>query len=104
MPLSVKPGCFFGEDGNMDQALLLGIKLRIARDIIGGTQAEWARKFGMTLPEYKKIEEAVNAPDGEKTLKMVQGGLKGIKPYDARTRISRDVVEMLLPRVQKEGE
>ena len=99
----VKPEPFFGEDGNMDHALLLGIKCRIVRDILDMTQADMARKFGMTLPEYKKIEEADHAPDGEKTLKMVRGGFKGIKPYDARTRISRDVVELLLPRQQKEG-
>lgn len=87
----------------MDQYLILGIKCRIVRDILDVTQAEMARKFGMSLPEYKKIEEANNAPDSEKTLKMVRGGFKGIKPYDARTRISREVVEMLLPRIQKEG-
>lgn len=103
MATPVKTGCFFGEDGSMDQYLILGIKCRIVRDILDVTQAEMARKFGMSLPEYKKIEEANNAPDSEKTLKMVRGGFKGIKPYDARTRISREVVEMLLPRIQKEG-
>lgn len=87
----------------MDHSLLLGIKLRIVRGVLGLAQADMARKVGMTLPEYKKIEEAVHAPDSEKTLKLVGGGLKGITPYDARTRISHDLVELLLPRPSKEG-
>jgi len=93
-----KPESFFGEDEQVNTYLLMGIKLRIAREVLGMTQPDMARKVGMSLPEYKKIEEAQHAPDSEKTLKMVRGGLKGFKPYDARTKIAAEVVELLLPR------
>lgn len=98
MPRSVKPGLLFGEDGNMQTYLLLGIKARIVRRVLDYTQAQMAQKVGMSLPEYKKLEEAQHAPDSEKTLKLVKGGLGGFSPYDARTRISAEMVETLLPR------
>jgi transcriptional regulator with XRE-family HTH domain len=94
----VKPEPFFGEDGNMQTYLLLGIKARIVRGVLKFTQAQMAQKVGMTLPEYKKLEEAQHAPDSEKTLKLVNSGLGGFTPYDARTRISSEVVDLLLPR------
>ena len=86
----------------MDYALILGIKLRITRAVLGLTQAQMAQKFGMSLAEYKKIEEAKNAPDSEKTLKLVGGGAKGLTAYDARTRVSREVVDLFLPRGERE--
>lgn len=97
MPGPVKPEPFFGEDGNMQTYLLLGIKARIFRGTLRKTQAQMAQKLGMTLPEYKKIEEAQHAPDSEKTWKLVEAGMY-FTPYDARTRISEEVVRLILPR------
>ena len=87
-----------------DQSLLLGIKLRIVREVLGFTQAQMAQKVGIKVEAYKKIEEAVHAPDCEKALTLNRGGLPGFTPYDARTRISRDVVDLLLPRRQAQEE
>jgi transcriptional regulator with XRE-family HTH domain len=87
----------------MQTYLLLGIKARIFRRTLRKTQAYMAQKTGMTLPEYKKIEEAQNAPDSEKTWKLVEAGMF-FTPYDARTRIPAEVVELLLPRAEKVDE
>jgi transcriptional regulator with XRE-family HTH domain len=81
----------------MQTYLLLGIKARIFRGTLRKTQAYMAQKVGMTLPEYKKIEEAQHAPDSEKTWKLVEAGMF-FTPYDARTRVSQEVVDLLLPR------
>lgn len=97
MFISVKPEPFFGEDDDMQTYLLLGIKVRIFRGTLKKTQAYMAQKVGMTLPEYKKVEEAQHAPDSEKTWKLVEAGMF-FTPYDARTRIGQDVVDLLLPR------
>lgn len=97
MPGPRKPEPFFGEAADMQTYLLLGIKARIFRGTLKKTQAFMAQKVGMTLPEYKKLEEAQHAPDSEKTWKLVEAGMF-FTPYDARTRISQDVVDLLLPR------
>lgn len=81
----------------MQTYLLLGIKARIFRGTLRKTQAQMAQKLGMTLPEYKKLEEAQHAPDSEKTWKLVEAGMY-FTPYDARTRISEEVVKLILPR------
>lgn len=87
----------------MNTYLLLGIKTRIFRAVAGKTQAYMAQKTGMTLKEYQKIEEAQNAPDSEKTWKLVEAGMF-FSPYDARTRVTADVVALLLPRGEKAPE
>lgn len=81
----------------MQTYLLLGIKARIFRGTLRKTQAQMAQRLGMTLNEYKKLEEAQHAPDSEKTWKLVEAGMY-FTPYDARTRISEEVVRLLLPR------
>jgi hypothetical protein len=96
-----KPEAFFGETPMVGEYLLLGIILRLLRRKTKQSQATMARKFGMKLEEYKKVEEAVHAPDCEKTLKIERGGLY-FTPYDARTRISREIVDLLLPRGEGE--
>jgi transcriptional regulator with XRE-family HTH domain len=97
-----QPEPFYREDRKMDSYLLIGIKARIVRGVLGKTQAEMAQKVGMTLPEYKKLEEAQHAPDSEKTLKLVRAGLGGFSPYDARTKIPGDLVRLLFGRGEGE--
>lgn len=81
----------------MQTYLLIGIKARIFRGILKKTQPAMAQKLGMSVPEYKKIEEAQHAPDCEKTWKLVEAGMH-FTPYDARTRVTQEVVDLLLPR------
>lgn len=102
MPSIFQPEVFCREKQQVTTYLLLGIKLRIIRRALKETQAVMARRFGMSLPEYKKVEEAQHAPDSEKTLKIVGGGLPGLTPYDARTRVSSEIVDILLPRSERE--
>lgn len=102
MPVLSKPGIIFGERTSKVDYLIIGIKLRVTRDVLGLTQAEMAQKFGMKVEQYKKIEEAQSAPDSEKTLKLVRGGCKGLRPIDASVRISAAVVEALFPREGKD--
>lgn len=97
MPTSRHTEPFFRESRVKPEYLLIGILCRVLRVKTGESQASMARKFGMSLKEYQHIEEAVHAPDSEKTLKLVKGGLM-FSPYDARTRVSAEVVDLLLPR------
>ena len=97
MPTLRKPEPFFGEAADMQTYLLIGIKARLFRRTLNKTQAFMAQKVGMTLPEYKKLEEAQHAPDSEKTWKLVEAGMF-FTPYDARTRISQDIVDLIIPR------
>ncbi|MCX5794913.1 MAG: helix-turn-helix transcriptional regulator [Elusimicrobia bacterium] len=90
-----KPEGFCGETMKSDLYLLLGIKLRLFRRALKITQAAMARRFGLDLDAYKHIEEAKHAPDSEKTLILENGGFHST-PYDARTWVTREVVDLIL--------
>ena len=90
-------GSFFRESMDSPDYRLIGIKLRLVREVLGMTQADMARKIGTELKVYQHMEAAKNTPDGEKILKLLRAGLH-FNPEDTITWVPAKLVEILFPR------